>query len=230
MVWTRMIAGSATIAALTLTAACLPGGEEDASEAPGSEQLTQEEADSVLPTADQLPQDLRIDEEADEDVGQDEEATSYPATCLDLELDGDEGKALEEHEVVKAYRGYASPYGGVVSLRVISHDIDIPEKLFDDAGKAMTKCAEYSKIDKQGTTRWEVEPAGVTNLGERTYAITAKMLSGDKQFVGGTVQLVGITVGHNLVYIVYSAGPYSSLSTNAVQDLADTALQNLEDL
>lgn len=222
---------AAITAALGLVGACLPGRAADPSTSgppKGAQQLTAAQARAALPTEEQLPVDLEVDADETEGSELDPEATAYPTTCLDVQLGGEEGTALDEHEVAEAYQGYESEYGGVVSVRVISHDIRVPETLFEAAGRAQGSCAEFTKIDGDGTTTWKLEPATMPLLGDHTYTVGLEMLSGDELFVGGTVRLAGVAVGHNLVYIVYSAGPASSLSPEAVTDLAEATVKNLE--
>lgn len=228
--------GGAVIAALLLTTACLPGtdaGDEETSEptTKGGQELTEDEIRSALPREDQLPEELAIDEEIqDDDEGHDPESSSYPTTCRDVELDGEEGKALDEHVTAKVTRGYAGSFGGVVNVSLVSHDTPVPGDLLDAAGEAQNTCAEFSKTNKDGTTKWKITPSSITPMGDRTYVVGLEMLSGDEVFTGGTVQLAAVTIGHNLVYIVYSAGPQSQLSTDVVEELARTTVDNLEEL
>lgn len=235
MVFARaVVRGSAVVAALALTSACLPGdggggsGGDPEPTAKGGEQLTKEQARSVLPTEDQIPAELTVDETGGS--ANDPESTSYPATCRDLELDGEEGRNLDTHMKVKTTQNYAGDFGGVVRVTVLSHDTPVPGKLFDAGGAAQSTCTEFTKIDKQGTTKWKIEPAALPPMGDRTYVVGLEMLSGDKTFVGGTIQLAGVSVGHNLVYIVYSAAPQSQLSTEVVEELARATVANLEEL
>ncbi|WP_435201811.1 hypothetical protein [Janibacter sp. GS2] len=236
MVFARaVVRGSAVVAALALTSACLPGdgdggggGGEPESTAKGGQQLTEEQATSALPTKEQLPAELTVDET--EDSPRDPESTSYPATCRDVELDGEEGRTLDTHVRAKTSQNYSGDFGGVVSVTVVSHDTAVPGELFDAAGAAQSTCAEFTKIDKQGTTKWAIEPATLPPMGDRTYVVGLEMLSGDKMFVGGKVQLAGVSLGHNLVYIVYSAAPESQLSTQVVEEMARTTVDNLEEL
>lgn len=231
--------GSAVVAALAMTTACLPGqdrdggdgGGESESTSKGGQQLSEEQARSVLPDEDELPGELQIDDTKDTaDTAHDPESTSYPATCLDVELNGEEGKALDSHIKTKTTQNYTGDYGGVVSVTVVSHDIPVPGELFDAAGAALASCSEFSKIDKRGTTKWKVEPAALPPMGDRTYVVGLEMLSGDKLFSGGKAQLAGVTIGHNLVYIVYTAGPKSQLSTEVVEEMTRTTVDHLEQL
>lgn len=232
----RGLRTSAVIAALAMTAACLPGDEgssgdgggESESPAKGGQQLSEEQARSVLPEEGELPGELAPEDPPE--TQRDPETTSYPATCLDVELDGKEGQALDEHVKVKAKQNYAGDFGGVVSVTVVSHDIPVPGKLFDAAGEAQSACTTFRKIDKRGTTKWKVEPAALPPMGDRTYVVGLEMLSGDKVFAGGKAQLAGVTIGHNLVFIVYTAGPKSQLSTEVVEEMARTTVDDLEQL
>lgn len=230
--------GSAVVAALAMTTACLPagdgegssgdGGGKSESTSKGGHQLSEEQARSALPSGEELPGELEVDQ--GEDIERDPEATSYPTTCLDVELKGEEGEALAEHVTAKASEDYVGDYGGALSITVTSHDTQVPGKLFDAAGTAQGSCTEFSKMDKTGTTKWKAEPAALPPMGDRTYIVGLEMLSGDTDFNGGTVQLAGVTIGHNLVYIVYSAKPTSRLSTEVVEELARTTVDNLEQL
>ena len=235
--------GGAVLAALLLTTACLPandsgGDDEETSESlpKGGQQLTEEEIRSVLPGEDEVPQEMGRDDEEVDEAAHDPESSSYPATCRDVELDGEEGTALDEHQTAKVTQGYTGSYGGVVNVTVASHDEVVPGELFDAAGAAQETCTEFTKTNKDAstnkvsTTKWKLTPATIKPMGERTYIANLEMLSGDEVFKGGTVQLVGVTIGHNLVYIVYSAGPKSNLSTQVVEELAQTTVDNLEAL
>ena len=228
--------GGAVLAALLLTTACLPandsgGDDEETSESlpKGGQQLTEEEIRSVLPGEDEVPQEMgRVDE--DDGSARDPETSFYPKTCRDVEFDGEAGTALDEHQTAKAAQGYTGAYGGAVKVTVASYDEVVPGELFDAAGAAQETCTEFSKTNTYGTTKWKLTPATIKPMGERTYIANLEMLSGDEVFKGGTVQLVGVTIGHNLVYIVYSAGPQSRLSTQVVEELAQTTVDNLEAL
>lgn len=236
MVMTRLARrGGAVVAALLVTTACLPGtdsGGEETSEpaTKGGQELTEDEVRSALPTQDQLPEELAVDKKFTEEEGHDPEASSYPTTCRDVELDGEEGQDLDDHVSAKVTQGYAGDFGGVVNVSVVSHDTAVPGELFDAAGAAQKTCAEFSKTNKDGTTKWKITPSSLTPMGDRSYVVALEMLSGDEIFTGGTVQLAGVTLGHNLVYIVYSAGPQSQLSTQVVEELAQTTVDNLEGL
>lgn len=236
MDFARVAGRSATmIAAVCLVTACLPGDGGDSSstsgsqEAKGGQELSQEQARAALPRAEQLPSEVSIDPKETDSSDNDPEATAYPATCLDVQLDGERGAALaDEHRTAKVTQGYQGEYGGVLSVSISSHDTPVPAELFDDAGAAQATCAEYTKIDSAGTTKWKLEPSTVPPMGERTYAVGLEMLEGDQTFVGGKVHLSAVSIGHNLVYIVYSAGPASQLSTQTVEELAATTVKNLE--
>src|SRR5699024_7042282 len=213
--------GGAMIAALTLTTACLPsadgGGDEETTEqtAKGGQQLTEEEVSAALPTeGEQVPGELTLVES--EDSEQDPEATAYPATCLDVELGGEEGQALDEHEAAQDKATYTGPQNGIITVTVTSYDAPVPDALFDDAGAAQSSCAEYTKIDERARTKWKLEPTTLPPMGERTYSASVEMLSSTdpadrKDFVGGTVHLAAVSTGHNLVYIVLAAGNKSNL-------------------
>lgn len=220
---------SAAVAALVLTTACLPGSDGEGSEATakGGAQLTEEEARAALPGKDELPSELGLD--GDDVPPRDSEASSYPTTCRDVELKGEEGAALEEHITAKAGQNYAGENGGVITVTVTSHDRPVPGALFDDAGAAESTCAEFSKTDNQGTTKWKIVPSNLAPMGERTYVTGLEMLEGDELFTGGRIQLAGVAIGHNLVYIVYSAGPYSELPLSLVETVAQTTVENLEE-
>lgn len=229
----------AVIAAVTLTAACLPmadsGGDEETTEqtVKGSQQLTEEEITAALPTdGEEVPSELTIVES--DDSGQDPEATAYPSTCLDVELGGEEGSALEEHEAAQDKVTYQGPRGGIVTVTVTSYDAPVPDALFDDAGAAQSSCAEYTKIDDRARTKWKLEPTTLPPMGERTYSASVEMLSSTdpedkKHFVGGKVHLAAVSAGHNLVWIVHSAGNQSTLSTETVEELAAATTENLEE-
>jgi len=231
--------GGAMIAALTLTTACLPsadgGGDEETTEqtAKGGQQLTEEEVSAALPTeGEQVPGELTLVESDDSE--QDPEATAYPATCLDVELGGEEGQALDEHEAAQDKATYTGPQNGIITVTVTSYDAPVPDALFDDAGAAQSSCAEYTKIDERARTKWKLEPTTLPPMGERTYSASVEMLSSTdpedrKDFVGGTVHLAAVSTGHNLVYIVLAAGNKSNLSTETIDELAAATVKNLEE-
>lgn len=221
------------IAVLALTSACLSGAKNDPSTGAdptrGGQQLTAAEAVEALPDAASLPEQLYISEETLEDT-RDNEATAYPATCLDARFSGPEAKALDEHEEVQGARGYMGTKGGSYNVFVSSHDISVPAKVFDDAGAAQGDCSEFQLIDKTGTTKWELVPSTFELMGERTYSIRVRMLSGDEEFVGGRVQIAAVSIGHNLVYIVHAAGPRSNFDPALAEKLAVITVDNLESL
>lgn len=233
---------SALVAALVLTTACLPGDDSDASGGPstasstsettslskGGQPLTETQAESALPADDEVPGQLTV--QSEEPPDDDPDASSDPAVCRDVQLDGEEGDILEEDATVEVKRNYAGHDGGVVSVRVTSHDTPVPGTLFDDAGAAQSTCAEFSKTDHGETTTWKITPANLEPMGDRTYVVGLRMLEGDDLFAGGTVRLAGVSIGHNLVYIVYSAGPESRLPPEVVDDLARATVDNLEEL
>ena len=229
--------GGAVLAALLLTTACLPandsgGDDEETSESlpKGGQQLTEEEIRSVLPGEDEVPQEMGRDDEEVDEAAHDPESSSYPATCRDVELDGEEGTALDEHQTAKAAQGYTGAYGGAVKVTVASYDEVVPGELFDAAGAAQETCTEFSKTNTYGTTKWKLTPATIKPMGERTYIANLEVLSGDESVKGRTSQIAGVTIGHNLVLIAYSAGPKSNLSTQVVEELAQTTVDNLEAL
>ncbi|HIZ98738.1 MAG TPA: hypothetical protein H9805_09205 [Candidatus Janibacter merdipullorum] len=228
--------GGAVLAALLLTTACLPDGDsggddEETSESlpKGGQQLTEEEISSVLPGEDEVPQEMgRVDE--DDGSARDPETSFYPKTCRDVEFDGEAGTALDEHQTAKAAQGYTGAYGGAVKVTVASYDEVVPGELFDAAGAAQETCTEFSKTNTYGTTKWKLTPATIKPMGERTYIANLEVLSGDESVKGRTSQIAGVTIGHNLVLIAYSAGPKSNLSTQVVEELAQTTVDNLEAL
>ena len=228
--------GGAVLAALLLTTACLPandsgGDDEETSESlpKGGQQLTEEEISSVLPGEDEVPQEMgRVDE--DDGSARDPETSFYPKTCRDVEFDGEAGTALDEHQTAKAAQGYTGAYGGAVKVTVASYDEVVPGELFDAAGAAQETCTEFSKTNTYGTTKWKLTPATIKPMGERTYIANLEVLSGDESVKGRTSQIAGVTIGHNLVLIAYSAGPKSNLSTQVVEELAQTTVDNLEAL
>lgn len=99
-------------------------------------------------------------------------------------------------------------------MTVSSHDQPVPAQLFDDAGAAESQCGTFQLIDKEGTTSWT-----------RVEATT----EGDI-FRGGVIQIAGVSVGNNLVYVVYSAGPASRYEPTAVETFAKTTVDNLDAL
>ena len=228
--------GGAVLAALLLTTACLPDGDsggddEETSESlpKGGQQLTEEEIRSVLPGEDEVPQEMgRVDE--DDGSARDPETSFYPKTCRDVEFDGEAGTALDEHQTAKAAQGYTGAYGGAVKVTVASYDEVVPGELFDAAGAAQETCTEFSKTNTYGRTKWKLTPATIKPMGERTYIANLEVLSGDESVKGRTSQIAGVTIGHNLVLIAYSAGPKSNLSTQVVEELAQTTVDNLEAL
>lgn len=111
-----------------------------------------------------------------------------------------------------------------------SHASPVPGELFDDAGAAQSSCAEFSKTDHGETTEWKIVPANMEPMGDRTYVVGLRMTDGDDLFTGGLVRLGGVSIGHNLVYIVFSAGPESQLSPEVVEHLARATVDNLEEL
>lgn len=231
----------ALLAALALTTACVPspaGGDDESpgssssstSSAPpkGGQPLTENQAESALPSGDEIPGELTVD--AEDPLTEDPEASSDPTVCRDVQLDGEEGDVLDEDTTVKARRAYSGHEGGVVTVQVTSHASPVPGELFDDAGAAQSSCAEFSKTDHGETTEWKIVPANMEPMGDRTYVVGLRMTDGDDLFTGGLVRLGGVSLGHNLVYIVFSAGPESQLSPEVVEQLARATVDNLEEL
>lgn len=233
---------SALLVALALTTACVPsidGGADEGSSsssstsdssAPskGGQPLTEKQAEAALPDGSEIPGEITVDPEEPQD--EDPDASSDPDVCRDIQLDGEEGEILDEETTVRAQRNYAGHEGGVVSVQVTSHASPVPGALFDDAGAAQSECAEFAKTDHGVTTTWKIVPANLEPMGDRTYVVGLRMLDGDSTFAGGLVRLAGVSIGHNLVYIIYSAGPESQLSPEVVEHLAVATVDNLEEL
>ena len=221
----------AALAAVMVTSGCLSGGADEPPESSrglaGGHALSGAGAEEVLPNESSLPPEIRVVDESG-DNAPDTEATTYPATCLDARLAGREAQALEEHEQVRRARTYAGRSGGSFTVRVVSHDIPVPRELFDDAGAAHARCGEFQVIDHGGTTRWELVPAAFALLGERTYAMRLTALAGDEDFVGGRVQVAAISIGHNLIHLVYAAGTRSDFDPALLEELAEIAVANLQ--
>lgn len=232
---------SALVAALVLTTACLPGDDDASDGTPsststsestalskGGQPLTEQQAEEALPAGDEIPGQIVVG--PDNPPDDDPDASSDPAVCRDVQLDGDEGDILDEDTAVTAKRDYTGREGGVVSVRITSHDSPVPGELFDDAGAAQSSCAEFTKTDHGETSTWKIIPANLEPMGDRTYVVGLRMLEGDDLFAGGQVRLAGVSIGHNLVYIIYSAGPESRLPPEVVEDLARATVDNLEEL
>lgn len=238
---------SALLSALVLTTACLPGGGDDAGGddaggdqsgstsaststtlSEGGRPLTEQQAEEALPAGDEVPGELRVG--SDDPPDEDPDASSDPAVCRDVQLDGDAGEILDEETTVTARRNFTGHEGGVASVRITSHDSPVPDELFDDAGAAQSSCAEFTKTDHGTTTTWAITPDNLEPMGDRTYVVGLRMLEGDEVFAGGQVRLAGVSIGHNLIYIIYTAGPESRLRPEVVEDLARATVDNLEEL
>ncbi|MFJ6132343.1 hypothetical protein [Janibacter terrae] len=232
----RTVRGIGLVAALAVvTAGCVPGigGEDPASSTPppvGHGRLSEEQAASVLPGDDQMPSGFRRDTVEQETSGDDPQSTAYPATCLDVRLAGDVGKDLRTHRTTRVKRAWAGEVGGSLTVTVSSHDVAVPTQLFDDAGSAQGQCATFQLIDESGTSSWKLSPVTFPPLGERTYSMRVESTTEGDVFKGGVVQVAGVSVGHNLVHVVYAAGPGSRYDSRIVETVARTTVDNLEAL
>lgn len=224
----------ATLTALALLTGCVPGLVPERDRPPADPvshgQLSAEQLGAVLPTEEQLPEGFSIEEGAegqDSDAGPDPEATAYPATCLDVRLGGTSGTDLASHKVAGATRSFVGDEGGTLSVKVSTHDLPVPGKLFDDAGAAQSQCGTFQLIDNGGVTTWKLARVAFPQLGDRTYATRVESTTEGDIFKGGVVQLAAVSLGHNLVYIVYSAGPASRYDPTAVETFAQATVDNL---
>lgn len=232
----RTVRALGLVAALAVvTAGCLPGSGGDdppstAAPAVGHGQLNEDQAESVLPQEDQMPAGFRRDTVDEEPSGEDPQASAYPASCLDVRLAGEVGKDLRTHRTTRARRTWAGEVGGSLTVSVSSHDVDVPAELFDDAGAAQGECATFQLIDDSGTSTWKLSPVTFPPLGERTYSMRVESTTEGDVFKGGVVQMAGVSVGHNLVHVVYAAGPASKYDSGIVERVARTTVDNLEAL
>lgn len=229
------IRGLTALSALVLVSACVPGLGDDESAPPapvGSGQLSDEQLTAALPHDDQVPQGFtrEVAEEAEAADDTDPEATAYPATCLDLRLAGESGTELKKHVKTKQKTSFQGEKGGYLSVTISSHDQAVPATLFDDAGAAQSQCGTFDLIDKDGTTSWKVEPLAFPQMGDRTYSARVEATTKGDIFEGGVVQIAGISVGNNLVYVVYSAGPKSTFDPTAAETFAQATVDNLDAL
>ena len=133
-----------------------------------------------------------------------------------------------------ALNGFLTPLvgseGGYLSVTVSSHDQPVPAQLFDDAGAAESQCGTFQLIDKEGTTSWKLSRVAFPQLGDRTYTTRVEATTEGDIFRGGVIQIAGVSVGNNLVYVVYSAGPASRYEPTAVETFAKTTVDNLNAL
>lgn len=232
------VRGLATLTAALLMSGCVPsisgsGGSETPPPPPaGSGQLSQEQVDAAMPTDDQLPQGFSVDPEgmAEDTSGNDPESTAYPATCLDVRLAGTTGKELKTHLVTRQKKSFIGDNGGSLTVTVSTHDEQVPGKLFDDAGAAQSQCGTFQLIDSSGTSSWKLAQVTFPQLGERTYATRVESTTEGDIFKGGVIQLAGVSVGNNLVYVVYSSGPASEYDPTAVETFAKATVDNLNAL
>lgn len=226
--------GLVMLGALALVAGCIPTlADDDPSGDPstakvGAGQLTEEQIASVLPGEDEIPEGFSP--EPDDGAPSDPEATAYPATCLDVRLAGTAGKELGTHRTARRTADFVGSEGGYLSVTVSSHDQPVPAQLFDDAGAAESQCGTFQLIDKEGTTSWKLSRVAFPQLGDRTYTTRVEATTEGDIFRGGVIQIAGVSVGNNLVYVVYNAGPASRYEPTAVETFAKTTVDNLNAL
>lgn len=94
--------------------------------------------------------------------------------------------------------------------------------------RAHATCGGFEVIDKGGTTRWQLVPSAFPLLCEHSYAMRVTALAGDEDFVGGRVQVAAISIGHNLIHLVYAAGTQSNFDPALTEDLTEITVANLE--
>lgn len=230
------VRGLVGLAALALVSGCVPGvGGDDGGDGPeqqpvGRGQLTEAQVESALPKEEQAPEGFAIDDEVDEDSAPDTEGSAYPASCLDVRLAGNARDDLAPHQKTKLKRSFTGDNGGVLSVTVTSYDTQVPDRLFDDAGASQSGCGTFQLIDKTGTTSWKLDQVAFPQLGDRTYSTRAESTTDGDIFKGGVVQIAGVSVGNNLIYTVYAAGPQSAYDPAAAETLTKATVDNLNAL
>ena len=127
----------------------------------------------------------------------------------------------------KAVAIAASGFGEAAQTRASHYSVHVHA---DDAGAAESQCGTFQLIDKEGTTSWKLSRVAFPQLGDRTYTTRVEATTEGDIFRGGVIQIAGVSVGNNLVYVVYSAGPASRYEPTAVETFAKTTVDNLNAL
>lgn len=210
-----------------LTVACVPGRDGDPTPEPaGRGLLTQEQLEATLPRDGQLPPSFTV-AEAQDDAWGDAESTTYPASCTDTMMTGYGRRDLRSHEQARASTDYEGEHGGILTVTVSTHDAQVPDQLFADAGAAQSQCGTFDTISQEGRFGWKSSPVVLPPIGDHNYSTRVVGTTPGDIFEGGTIQVGTVSVGHNLVHVFYSCGPESAYDPLAVPAFLETTVANL---
>lgn len=235
----RAAAVAATVVAVT--SACLPGvGGDDpstTSAAPATptkdpgRQLTEEEARLALPIPAELPSTFTTI--SDDPEPADEEQSSYPATCMDIKLDGQAAREHLDDRLSSAGREFdvQLPEGdaGYASVRVSSFDQPVPDVVFDDAGASVGACQTFSLIDKDGSVEFETRLLSTPTVGDRSFGASFTNIEKGDDGEGGVIELYVSKKGHNLITVLYSRTKDQPVYDRLSERVMRTTMENLEE-
>lgn len=237
--------GLALTAAVTmLLAGCVPTpGHDDASSTQDTEDLgtltgAGRPMDSAtlmaaLPAANDLGEGWA---EADDDFAEAVKADEVnPARCAQLFGAGPGWDELESSQRGEADIGF-DVTGGLrtqipdhVTVDADSYDQPQPSQRFDEMGRAVADCTNFTMRDTNGEpTPYQAQPLAFPQLGDRTVAFRLTVhITDDKQSFTAAMDSVAVKIGHNIIsatHVSLEGAPDTTVTEAAVR----TTLEGME--
>ena len=164
--------------------------EADEFTEPQQRELTSKEAKAALPTVKDMP-DKHYKQDVS-DNGTSDPYTYDPKKCAAIEFASDGAVAFaDEHRTTLEYARFFQPRsagGDFLGVWIHSYDEPYPLAYFDEAGSALSSCAEFVATSPKGH-----------DFGRKTQAISAPTIDGAERVFA--VRIVGDRVNTDRLYV-----------------------------